>query len=85
MARLIVSETRGLSVLHLFGGHAEFGIRLDADPGTHPHVVGNAFFPPFRCESFDVVVADPPYEVQTSLWVMIDAPDYAHPLQEARS
>ena len=55
-------ELAGLSVLHLFGGQAKWGVRLDADPTTRPDVLGNAFFPPFRCGSFDAVVCDPPYK-----------------------
>src|SRR6266566_7346434 len=58
---LLREQLVGLSVLHLFGGQAGWGIRLDADASTWPHVIGNAFFPPFRCASFDAVVCDPPY------------------------
>jgi hypothetical protein len=50
-----------MSVLHLFGGHAKFGIRMDIDPLTRPHVIGDAWLPPFKRSSFDVVVLDPPY------------------------
>lgn len=49
-------------VLHLFGGLAKWGTRLDIDPTTRPHVLGDAWLPPFRKDSFDVVVLDPPYE-----------------------
>lgn len=61
VAALIERETSSMSVLHLFGGQAKFGTRLDADRSMKPHVVGNAFYPPFRCGSFDAVVLDPPY------------------------
>jgi hypothetical protein len=60
--RRIRKELSGLSVLHLFGGRATFGIRLDMDPITNPHVVGDAWLPPFGRNSFDAVVLDPPYE-----------------------
>lgn len=53
--------TRGRTVAHLFGGLARFGVRLDVDPVTKPHVIGDAWLPPFRCDAFDVVILDPPY------------------------
>jgi hypothetical protein len=51
------SVNLGKSTLHLYGGLATFGSRLDADPKTRPDVIGNALYPPFRCKSFDVVIA----------------------------
>lgn len=57
----LVTECDSLSVLHLFGGKADFGTRMDIDPGTRPHVVGDAWIPPFARDSFDVVIMDPPY------------------------
>ena len=59
--RLIMDETSDGSVVHLYGGLARFGTRLDMDPATRPDVIGNALYPPFRCKSFDYVVMDPPY------------------------
>lgn len=59
--RLLIRETEGLSVLHLFGGKSDFGTRLDIDPSTKPDVIGDAWIPPFPRESFDVVILDPPY------------------------
>lgn len=58
---LLLQETQGRTVVHLFGGRADFGIRLDMDPLTNPDFVGDAFLPPFERDSFDVVVLDPPY------------------------
>jgi hypothetical protein len=55
------SATAGRSVLHLFGGRARFGVCLDIDPIVRPDVVGDAYLPPFKRDSFDVVVLDPPY------------------------
>jgi hypothetical protein len=51
----------------LFGGHADFGVRMDIDASTQPHVIGDAWLPPFGRDAFDVVVMDPPYvgEFQT--------------------
>jgi len=51
----------GASVLHLFGGRATFGVRLDIDPATKPDVIGDAWVAPFAMASFDCVVLDPPY------------------------
>ncbi len=50
------------SCLHLFGGKATWGLRLDIDPLVHPNVVGDAWLPPFSAGAFDVVVLDPPYD-----------------------
>ena|ERR1700688_3698401 len=49
------------SVVHFFGGQAKFGVRMDVDPATAPHVIGDAWLPPFAKASFDTVVLDPPY------------------------
>lgn len=62
VAELLKRETAGQSVLHLYAGMADFGMRLDADPLTMPDVIGSALFPPFNCESFDAVIVDPPYK-----------------------
>jgi hypothetical protein len=58
---LLRSELAGKSVLHLFGGLARFGVRMDIDPTTRPDVIGDAWLPPFARSSFDVAVLDPPY------------------------
>jgi hypothetical protein len=58
---LLLQRCKGKTVLHLFGGHADFGFRLDIDPSTKPHVVGDAWLPPFARDSFDIVILDPPY------------------------
>jgi hypothetical protein len=51
----------GSTILHLFGGHARFGVRLDVDPATRPDVIGDAWLPPFAMASFETVILDPPY------------------------
>lgn len=63
------------SVLHLFGGKADFGIRMDVDALTRPDVIGDAFLPPFAKDSFDVVILDPPYRPYMDL-----GPDNVRPL-----
>jgi hypothetical protein len=55
-------------VLQLFGGQSALGLTLDADRRVRPRVVGNAFYPPFRCESFDTVLLDPPYRASNGIW-----------------
>jgi hypothetical protein len=59
--RCILERTGGGSVLHLFGGMADFGVRMDIDPSTEPHVIGDAWLPPFQRDVFDTVIMDPPY------------------------
>jgi len=57
----LLEDCQGLDVLHLFGGKADFGTRLDIDPIVRPDVIGDAWLPPFARDSFDVVIMDPPY------------------------
>lgn len=61
--REIMEFCGSMSVLHLFGGKADFGTRLDIDASTRPDVVGDAWLAPFIFgrDRFDVVVMDPPY------------------------
>ena len=61
MRKLLQADTEGKSVLQLFGGLSDFGIRLDIDPTVRPDVIGDAWVPPFKRDSFDVVIIDPPY------------------------
>lgn len=58
---IIRTLTAGGSTLHLFGGRAIWGLRLDIDPIVKPDVVGDAWLPPFAKGSFDTVILDPPY------------------------
>lgn len=53
--------TAGKTVLHLFGGIAKWGTRIDIDLGVRPNVIADAWLPPFGADSFDVVILDPPY------------------------
>ncbi|MGO9798858.1 MAG: hypothetical protein ACLPQ0_05305 [Candidatus Binatus sp.] len=53
--------TAGMNALQAFGGRARWGIRLDIDPITEPHVIGDAWLLPFKRDAFDVVILDPPY------------------------
>jgi hypothetical protein len=57
----LIAEFGDKSVLQLFGGLSTFGVRLDVDPIVRPDVIGDAWLPPFRRDSFGVVILDPPY------------------------
>lgn len=57
----LIDDHPGKTILHLFGGLSSFGTRMDIDPATAPNVIADAWLPPFRAQSFDVVVLDPPY------------------------
>ena len=48
-------------VLQQFGGLSSWGLRLDLDPVTRPHVLGDAWLLPFVKDAFDVTILDPPY------------------------
>ena len=61
VAKLIQTECAGMTILHLFGGKATFGTRIDIDLDVRPDVVADAWLPPFAENSFDVVVLDPVY------------------------
>lgn len=60
---MLLQQTEGRTVLHMFGGLADFGARLDLDPALNPDVVGNAWEAEkfFTRSSFDDVILDPPY------------------------
>lgn len=57
----LIRDCEGKRVLQLFGGQSRFGLRVDIDPKTAPAVIADAWLPPFRQDSFDVVILDPPY------------------------
>jgi hypothetical protein len=53
-----------LALLNLFCGMNQAGIRADVKRDVCPDVVCDAGVLPFKDESFDVVLADPPYSGQ---------------------
>jgi hypothetical protein len=64
--------TAGRRVGHLFGGLSKFGTKLDMDPTTKPHVLGDAWMAPFVRDAFDVVILDPPYlEVNQHMYLQL--------------
>ncbi len=49
-------------ILHPFGGHAEYGIRMDINPNVKPDIVGDAHdMHMLEDNHFDLVILDPPY------------------------
>jgi tRNA G10 N-methylase Trm11 len=50
----------------MFAGHSEYGIRIDIKPETKPSVIGDCHRLPFKENSFDMVLADPPYTNELS-------------------
>lgn len=53
-------------ILQPFGGKAEYGIRCDINPDVLPDIVCDAHNLPFKEESFDFVLCDPPYSTDLS-------------------
>ena len=58
-------ETMGVrdpsKVLHLFSGGVRVGITVDIRPECNPTIVADALHVPLEDESFDFIMADPPY------------------------
>ena len=53
--------TNPQQVLHLCAGSMKTGIRVDIRPETAPTVIADCRLLPFKNNSFDYVMADPPY------------------------
>ena len=53
-------------ILQPFGGMAEYGLRLDISLGASPNILGDAHRLPFKDNSFDAVILDPPYDIHYS-------------------
>lgn len=51
-------------ILHPFGGMAEYGIKVDINPEAEPDVFADAHNLPFKDNTFELVVCDPPYDEQ---------------------
>jgi len=55
-----------IKVLHPFGGHAEYGYRVDILRETEPDIVGDAHNLMFKDNTFGVVILDPPFSDEYS-------------------
>lgn len=64
--RLVELYDHPKKILHPFGGRAEYGYRLDIKPDVTPDIVGDAHYLPFKDNSFDMVICDPPYSDELS-------------------
>ena len=60
-AYAVLGVTDPAKVLHLCSGSMRVGVRVDIRPETHPTVVADCRQTPFRDETFDWILADPPY------------------------
>lgn len=67
LIRLLNLDPYRSEILHPFGGHGEYGVRVDIDPETHPHYVADAhYLRNFDDNRFDLVICDPPYSDKLS-------------------
>lgn len=66
LLRLLDIDPDNDAILHPFGGKAEFGFRCDINPDVQPDFVCDAHRLPFKDNSFDLVVLDPPYSEEYS-------------------
>ncbi len=53
-------------ILQPFGGGSLYGVRCDINPDANPDVICDAHKLPFKDESFDFVLCDPPYSTDLS-------------------
>lgn len=60
-------------IFHSFGGHSEYGLRIDLNRDVIPDVLADAHHTPFMSDWFDLVICDPPYNDKLSE-EMYDAP-----------
>jgi len=49
------------TILQPFGGRAQFGFKTDLKKEVEPHVIADAHNLPFKDETFDCIILDPPY------------------------
>ena len=70
LLKLLDCYENGKKVLHVFGGKAEYGMRIDMNISVEPDVVADAHQLPFASNTFDLVIGDPPYtnELSASLY-----------------
>lgn len=71
-------------VLHLCSGSVTSGIRIDIRHAMRPSVVADCRVTPFRDESFDWIIADPPYSPEWAANLYGTEESYPRPLQIMR-
>ena len=59
-----VKDQQKDKVLHLCSGSLRTGVRVDIRPSTHPDYVADCRNVPLADESFEFIMADPPYSEQ---------------------
>lgn len=72
------------SVLHLCAGSVVTGTRVDVRPEMRPDIVADCRNVPLPDESFDFILADPPYSVEYARDLYGTEPHYPRPGQIAR-
>lgn len=60
----ILGVTDPTQVLHVCSGSMRVGVRVDVRPAMSPTVVADARYLPFRDNSFQWIMADPPYSAE---------------------
>lgn len=66
-------------VLHLCSGSMRTGVRVDIRPEMEPDILADARDVPLPDESFDFIMADPPYSREYALNLYGTAADYPEP------
>lgn len=63
LVRLLDNPT---DILHPFGGHSEYGFRIDLNSEVVPDSLADAHYLPFKSNHFGLVICDPPYNDKLS-------------------
>lgn len=64
--KLGMDELHKFKILHPFGGMAEYGVRCDLNQDVKPDRIADAHNLPFKDNSFELVIVDPPYDAEQS-------------------
>lgn len=81
MERVAGKEVDATKVLHLCSGSMKTGVRVDIRPQTNPDIVADCRNVPLPDESFDFIMADPPYSVEYAENLYGTGKDYPKPGQ----
>lgn len=66
LRELDIDRQAKYTILHPFGGKAEFGMRVDIKTEVSPDIIADAHNLPFKDCIFDLVILDPPYSEEYS-------------------